>query len=259
MTNLLISFGSQARGEADSYSDTDLLEVTDVDSNDFKAASTLLMSQDRLLAASQTGSLFIKHVFSEGRLVAGTATDFAALTRSWQSAASYQDEIEENRDLLKLLAYVSSNQAGLAAAVDITICALRSILIRLLAERGEYLFSWAKLAERSLSVGLIHPRGPALIQAARRLKNLYRSGKDVIVPHSFVGTLIEATQPALGHVRLNVGGVVPYDLPDRCPERSYKQLRAMELVRAAHPNDRSFDRWSAWIADPRRFCIKAGY
>ena len=259
MTNLLISFGSQARGEADLYSDTDLLEVSDTESNDFKPVGTISVSRDMLLAASRTGSLFIKHLFSEGRLVAGPPSDFAALRRSWRSAVSYQDEIEENRDLLTLLAYVSGNQAGLVAAMDITICALRSILIRVLAERGEYIFSWAKLAERSLSAGLIQPHGPALIQAARRMKNLYRCGKRVIVPHSFVCTLIEAAQPALGCVRFHAGGVVPYDLPDRCPERSYKQLRAMELVRAAYSNDRSFERWSAWIADPRSFCVKAGY
>jgi hypothetical protein len=259
MTNLLVSFGSHARGEADSYSDADLLEIGTVESNHLKTASTLFMPRDQFLAASRTGSLFIKHVLSEGQLAGGASLDFATLKQSWQSAANYQIEIDENLDLLELLAHVSSNRAGLVVAVDLTICALRSVLIRRLAEQGEYIFSWTKLAERARSAGLIHPRGPALIQAARRVKNLYRSRNHVAVPHAFVSALIEAARPALGYIHFRVGGVVPYDLPSRCPERSYKQLRAMELVRAAYPADQSIETWSSWIADPRSFCVKAGY
>lgn len=258
MTNLLISFGSRARGDADPYSDIDLLEVFD-EQPSFSERDILQMPRDRFLAASRSGSLFVKHLFSEGKLVHGDQAKLDFFKRSWLPASSYRSEIESNRDLLELLSYVPGNQAGFNAAVDILICALRSILIRLAAEEGEYLFSWASLSNRSLRAGLLRSDGPDRIQVARRLKNLYRAEMPGVVTATFISDLIEAAEPAVGSVNFRISEFIPYNLPEKYAAKSYKQLRAMELVRAAYPDDPDTRAWSDWIRNPRRFCLSAEY
>ena len=164
-------------------------------------------------------------------------------------------EIEENLDLLEIMNFIPHTNAGCAAAVDILISSVRNILIRKLANHGEYVFSWEQILRAARRHGMIGSDDAPVFLAARHRKNLYRQG---ILPRTELGYLERLVEGADKVFESHTGcrfarRPVLRALPDRCGEGTYKQLRALELVCAEYEFDHSLGRLIAMVRQPSYF------
>ena len=261
---ITVEFGSRMRGDYDASSDRDLLIIGDRWPQLIEASSDMRwrgysisrFTYDRATYLISTGSLFFKHIAEEGTLVEGSAVDFQELLGAWKPASNYRQEIEENVDLLDLLEFMPRSLFGLSVAVDIIFTALRSVLIRELAGEGFYLFSWTDILEKAELMGWIIPSDKSLFLRARRLKNSYRRGQNPRIDGVFFNLFSQAALRALRTKRQPQWadrGVI-YKLPDRFPDNSYKQLRALELLCGEFNCDDSIGHIRQWVKEPSYFC-----
>jgi hypothetical protein len=260
---LSIEFGSMQRGDSDLSSDRDILLI---------ASDWDLLSKEKAIKTTQgysvscftketssylmeSGSLFFKHVIDEGVLVHGSESEYQLLTRKWNHAKNYQDEIDSNIDLLEVLDFIPESNSGMVAAVDIIICSIRNVLIRKLAHSGIHVFSWKDVLDKAADMGLICEKNTKLFLIARAIKNLYRQGQIRPVPLSFIDRLVDSS-------KLVFDGSINYNFSKRkhiqtftekCHDGSYKQLRAIELLCAAYDFDSSMQNYLDWIKEPSYF------
>jgi len=264
---ITIEFGSQTRGDCDSFSDRDLLMIGTNSqlipaSTDERWAnySVSRFTYDKAAYLITSGSLFFKHILDEGKLVEGSAADANRLFGAWKAASSYREEIDENIDLLDLMEFIPKSMLGRSVAIDIIFTALRSVLIRELASDGLFLFSWKQILQKAELLGWISTREKFLFFQARKLKNAYRRGEKPHIQSDFFNRFSEA---AFKTVRVGRRTVLAdrralFGLPDHFLDRSYKQLRAIELLCAEYEFDNSISHFREWVKNPTWFC-SGGY
>jgi predicted nucleotidyltransferase len=261
---LVVRFGSRKRGDFDLSSDKDVLLLSD-DWTDMNAEkdkkkkdgySVSSFTKNRAKYLISEGSLFFKHIKDEGVLVNGSSDEYEHLITSWKPARSYAHEIEQNLDVLDLLAFIPRSKLGLSVAVDIIISSVRNILIKKLASEGFYVFAWEQIFQVAEFLGLIQSRDTFLFLTARRIKNLYRKEIPVKVEEPFVIELLEATTRIF-----NLSNLFHYNqksviraLPERYRNGSYKQLRAIELMCAEYRFEPGLKNYRQWISDSNYFC-----
>jgi len=264
---ITVEFGSQTRGDCDVFSDRDLLIVgttsqliTAPKDERWRNHSISRFTYDKAAYLISSGSLFFKHILDEGSLVEGSTADADRLFRAWKPAPSYREEIEENVDLLDLVEFIPNSMLGLSAAIDIIFTALRSILIRELASNGLFLFSWKQILEKAELLGWITAREKFLFLQARKLKNAYRRGEKPQIQHDFFNCFSEAAFKTLRISRKTMlaDRKAIFGLADHFLDRSYKQLRAIELLCAEYEFDNSLSHFGELVKNPTQFC-SGGY
>jgi hypothetical protein len=263
----VIEYGSGKRGDYDQTSDRDVLLLgerwTEVEGlyAQFKAAdySVSFFSTGQAKYLLSEGSLFFKHVVDEGQVILGGAGNFESFAAGWKPAQSYESEIQSTVDLLDLLGMVPSCRRGIAVAMDLLVSCLRSILIRRLAERGSYIFSWAKLIREASRCGLLPPDVGGVVLYGRQVKNNYRRFGRANAELSQVQQLIHITRAAVGSARAipsvrfsNRAGISK--IAENLRDYSYKQLRAWEFLCAECPRDPSLAQFERWARQPNYFC-----
>ncbi|MCI0427901.1 MAG: hypothetical protein L0Z46_07805 [Nitrospiraceae bacterium] len=203
----------------------------------------------------RSGSLFFKHIIDEGVLVSGRSEEYNRLIAEWCPAASYEDEIEDNLDVLEVLAFVPKSPAGLATVVDIVITSIRNIVIRRLAAAGQYVFSWAGVLHTAAKGGQVRAEDVPFFLEARKMKNEYRMGRIRNVSETYVDRLIEGASGVLGgrnKCRFAEHKSI-LGLPERFADGSYKQLRAVDLLCAEYDFDGSLKSFMDWVRQPSYF------
>ncbi len=263
---LIIEFGSSKRGDSDASSDRDMLLIGDNphELSDQQATwkrcgySVTCFTADRALYLISAGNVFFRHIKDEGILVSGREEEYSQLMAQWRPAASYIGEIDENLDLLEVLAFTPRSHWGTAVAIDIIISSVRSILIRKLAALGTYVFSWVGVLETAACFGQTRANDMQTFLFARRVKNMYRKGHPLQVGEPFLDDLSEAAAPVFG-----MGNFVFFGsrqsirtLPERFPDGSYKQLRAIELLCAEYSFEPALARYREWTKEPSYFCAR---
>lgn len=238
---IALEYGSKHNGIVSRYSDRDLLLIHKENEyvKDEKIKLQLqgyditMMSEKKAIHLAKSGSLFIKHIIDEAKIISGNSDSYRAIGNAWNHRQDYQPEIDSNVDILELLCYLPMNKYSLLFANDLIITTIRNVSIRMLAGDGKYIFSWEEIFNNLHNRCLINSYDVKLLLLSRRIKNAYRTKifYDIDVP--FVMALNGILLKILGsRVIIGFCSNKKYilSLPDRFIERSYKQLRAYEII-----------------------------
>ncbi len=261
---LTIEFGSSRRGDFDLTSDRDLLLIasdweqitSETAKKTTEGYSVSAFLFDKAAYLIKSGSLFFKHICDEGVLVSGSEKNYRELFSGWRAAADYRDELYENIDLLEVIRFAPATPAGVAAIVDILISSVRNILIRRLACSGKYVFSWRNVLAAAEKRDIIKAEDVRLLLMARHFKNCYRQGIVASLPMTYLDALLEASSRACGiPLRLQFATRAELRLlPEKYGDRSYKQLRAVELMCAEYYFDSALKPLMTFVRRPAYFC-----
>jgi hypothetical protein len=260
----VVGYGSRRRGDYRKLSDKDVLLIA----SNWKKLSTeksrwkregfsvSCCTTNRATYLIRAGSLFFKHIIDEGFLLRGSCNDFDRLAKQWHPAGRYEDEIEDNLDLLEILHFIPKSNAGLSATLDIVISSVRNILIRKLASMGNYVFSWGGVLGTAVRRGLIKPEDIPVFLIARDMKNIYRQGIILNLSLTYIERLMEGAERAFGNSTKYRFAPRKYiqELPERYRDGTYKQLRALELLCAEYSFDLSLKLFLQWVREPSYFC-----
>ncbi|EKA1198252.1 hypothetical protein OJ430_003695, partial [Salmonella enterica] len=151
----------------------------------------------------------------------------------WKAKNDYQYEIDSNIDILELLETLPENKFSLLFVNDLLITSIRNISIRKFAAQGIYVFDWEGIFNQLYNHGWINKGEVKVLLCARKLKNAYRLKMYYDIEFSFISTLMKIAKKIIKfHCRLkfcNRKSTI-LGLPEKFQERSYKQLRAYEVV-----------------------------
>ena len=264
----IIEFGSRNSGLFDAYSDKDAYllygfgdKVEDeVKSLERLGYSVTVASTDRAEYLSKEGSLFIRHVFFEGKFLSGDVVKVGEIKSLWSYSSNYEDEIQENSDMLRLLEYIPCTKSSISTINDIVVCSIRNVLIRKLAMQGFFSFSWQDVLSDSEKLGMLNKDESDFILRSRKLKNLYRSGVRMKLSSGYLNSLGYLVRKVIDDKRLfRIGRHKDIlSLPEKEKDCSYSQLRAIELLCAYYDFDASMEKYSALSKKPSYF-ISRGF
>lgn len=259
----VIEFGSRRHGCNDFLSDKDVYLLCgpndDISQEKGKLErqgySVTVSSKERAEYLSAKGSLFIHHVFFEGLVTEGSDEDRIKIQNIWCSAPCYDQEIEENIEMLGVLEAIPSTIEALATVNDIVICSLRNILIRKLANNGLFVFSWRDVLAQSKRHNFINDVDEKIMRQARIYKNRYRLGFTPKLEWSFFEHLERITKKIMDKNRKFKFGSHKDVLasPEKAIEGSYSQLRAIELLCSHYHFHKSMRKYSVLVKDPAYF------
>lgn len=260
----IIEFGSRRHGCHDYFSDKDVYVLYGPEDNIAKEKNTLerqgysvtTSTRSRAEYLSASGSLFVRHVFFEGAVIGGSGEDMVNIKNLWCSASCYDREIGENVEMLAILETVPSTRESLATVNDIIICSLRNVLIRKLANKGVFVFSWKDVLAQSEKYNFINETDVNIMYQARRYKNAYRSGLvSKKINSSFLSSLEEINKKVVDKKRKIQTGNHKTILatPEKMAEGSYSQLRAIELLCSHYHFPENMKRYSMLVKDPAYF------
>ncbi|WP_336973836.1 nucleotidyltransferase domain-containing protein [Sphingobium aromaticiconvertens] len=136
-------YGSQARGDAVSGSDVDLLMITDEDHARHVSMGTLsiyLYPWTSLLRDAQAGDLFLCHIVREARSLHDPENRLGSLAGAFRFKPNYADEIRKASDLAWYLANFPDTLDGALGAKRVA-WTVRTILIARAAERHSPCFA----------------------------------------------------------------------------------------------------------------------
>ena len=241
---LVIAFGSSIRGDFDVSSDRDILVLSDSGS-ERESEERLLGKQGYSVSAftlrgahymSERGNLFIKHVFDEGVLLSGSLSLYDGMRSAWRHAPSYDEDIEETVDISEVMMSAPRCCNSIPVLIDITATSLRNILIRKLAEKGIYAFSCKRVISESVRTGLLDERAKRPLEMCRYIKNSYRRGRSINISIRFLEEVEMLVAKIFKRKNLfcftDLGKIK--NAYESLQERSYKQLRSLELLEAGY-------------------------
>lgn len=261
---LIVEFGSKHNGRRDLYSDRDLLIV----GNDWEKISSLerhyksygysisCFKKDKAEYLSGKGSLFFKHIIDEGVVVSDENNFKTETFNSWVPRDHYNDEIESNLALLEVFKSIPNNKYAQNFINDILIISIRNILIRRIAEYGEYVFGWENIFEKSKEYCLLPSDAIPVLMASRKLKNSYRANVIKSIEHNFISNILEISSKLFGlNIKLGKENKKEIlNLPGNYQDGSYIQLRAVELLCSYYSFDSSLSNYIEMVRKPNYSC-----
>lgn len=261
-----VLFGSRVRGDNDVWSDLDLLLLHDFgrgtteDRAWWRATGCSITEYSWKRAESQArfGSLFLRHVMSEGEVVGGDSARFAELGSLWIPRRNYDQEIDANLSLIEHLSKLPKNDFGPMLAADLIATLFRSVVIRKLANEGEYVFSWkGVMAGASRFLG-VSSRSARCFRYLRYVKNAYRSGRILRVDSEAID-VGSALLGEIGKIRTKTRFMKRRDIERfslSFPSNSYRELRALELVCGAYGMDCGLSDVVHYVRNPSYFITR---
>ena len=147
-------FGSTARGDSDTFSDRDMLIVSN-DETDLRLLkskynsagwSCTAYSWSRLQGAANQGSLFVQHLKQESKILSDPSNRLAHLLDQYSPKGSYKHESAGTATLLgNLTQHMPQCSEGPMWTVDVLSVGFRSLAVASLADNGIYAFSNADI------------------------------------------------------------------------------------------------------------------
>lgn len=157
--------------------------------------------------------------------------------------------------MLGILEAIPSTIEALATVNDIVVCSLRNILIRRLANKGHFVFSWKDVLSQSKSHNFINEVDANIIRHSRIYKNTYRLGLAPKLDGRFIEYLEEITRKVMDKKRRFKFGSHKEIIaaPEKAIEGSYSQLRTIELLCSHYHFHESMAKYSVLAKDPAYF------
>ena len=183
--NAFAIFGSAARGDSDSFSDRDLLIISENETAlrrlkskyDSAGWSCTAYSWSRLQHAADQGSLFVQHLKQESKILADPSDRLAHLLDQYSPRGNYNRESNGSASLLgNLTQHMPRCREGPMWAVDILSVGFRSLAVTKLADNGIYAFSNSEIIEGLARIGILNKEDGYQLSLLRRFKSLYRQG-----------------------------------------------------------------------------------
>ena len=157
-------FGSAARGDHDSFSDWDLLIVSD-DVSTLKESKTTCenlgwsctaYSWSRLQQAADDGSLFVQHLKQESRTISDSSDPLSTILSEFTVRGDYKRETIGATSLLgNLMEQLPRCDAGPMWALDVLAVGFRSLAVARLAENGIFEFSNSGIVGGLARLGIV--------------------------------------------------------------------------------------------------------
>ncbi|WP_281540485.1 nucleotidyltransferase domain-containing protein [Maribacter aestuarii] len=175
-------FGSSLREDFDKYSDRDLLVVA----SDFETLEKLktVYSKDdwsisyytysKLKYISDNGSLFIKHLQNESKIIIDNQNRLHNILNEFNPKNNYNEDIQDCENYFDILKVVPKTNLGLAWFCDSLYVGLRNYLVFKNAENGIFEFSFMSLLNRLKNQGIIKQPDVQLLKELRIVKRNYR-------------------------------------------------------------------------------------
>lgn len=238
---IAIEYGSRHNGVSSRYSDRDLLLIhndwlyTKGEKRKYQLLGydVTVMNEQKAIYLATAGSLFLKHIIDEGKVISGDFDIYDKVSFLWKAKNDYQYEIESNIEVLELLGMLPGNKFSLLFANDLLITSIRNISIRKFAAQGIYVFAWEEIFKQLYYHGWINQAEIRMLLLSRKLKNAYRLKMYYDVEFSHISALIDILKKITkfdSRLRFCNRKSTILGLPDKFSERSYKQLRAYEVV-----------------------------
>ncbi|WP_154667491.1 nucleotidyltransferase domain-containing protein [Niveispirillum irakense] len=264
-------FGSAARGDADAFSDRDVLIVDD-DITTLATRSAELEAQGasvasytfaKLAALANQGALFVQHLKLEAKITRDLGGRLAEILNKFSPRADYSSDIIDNSVLCSLAGTVSAGGRGVLLAADILYVGVRNYGVLSLAERGVHVYGFDAVIAGLEAEGLIAPGGARALSILRFLKCLYRTGEasSSAALLETVKTTLSVLPPTLFPAGIKV--VAPHCIiyaPPPTAVASYVVLRDLECrfvaLQALGYNinlNAELVRLSRWIGNPRSY------
>lgn len=146
----MLLFGSHARGDQDSRSDTDLLLITQEDAPRHVMnghLSTSLYPFEDLRDRARNGDLFVCHIVREAKAIYDPGGQLKVLQSEFRLRRCYDDEVQRATDLGWFLVDHGTSITNASLVNKRIAWCVRTILISRSAESGNPVFSALSLAE----------------------------------------------------------------------------------------------------------------
>ncbi|CAA0156659.1 nucleotidyltransferase domain-containing protein [Tenacibaculum maritimum] len=175
-------FGSSLRSDFDKYSDKDLLIVAD----DYKTLENLktIYSKDdwsisfytysKLKYLSENGSLFIKHLQKESKIIIDKNGRLEETLNKFNPKNNYKKDIKDCENYFDIIKTVPKTTLGYAWFCDSLFVGLRNYLVFKNAENGIFEFSFIKLLNGLKEKGLLNQSNINTLRELRVVKRNYR-------------------------------------------------------------------------------------
>jgi predicted nucleotidyltransferase len=154
-----ILIGSRARGKGDCYSDVDIVRIGHKRAVRKKGLGRLwnlegpisYVDYDTTTFASlyESGSLFIHHILTEGKLLAGDPVRWADLVRRFSVTKDLQSDISKQLRLVKWLARPEAFRQATMPLLSHLFKALKNAAIFSLAQDGVYIYDKREALRRA--------------------------------------------------------------------------------------------------------------
>lgn len=184
--NAIAVFGSVARGNADAWSDADLLLVNE-DSDRLRLSarmyerlgwSTTSMRWTDLRRQVASGSLFAVHLRDEARILQDPKDRLRRLLNTVRVRSRFDTEYEASAALLSLIVEVPPHPLVLGWAYDVLAVAFRCMAVPYLAQRRAVAFDTDQILRQLREFGALRDEHAALrVSRLRVMKRVYRSGR----------------------------------------------------------------------------------
>lgn len=151
-TKFVLLIGSAARKETTRRSDVDIVEIGEpfdwvppVEMKiDAERISKVKYTNKRFRQLHKQGSLFLLHIFNEGKLLVGDPKSWRDLRGKFHVKKKFSREIARSRAVLNFLISDEENAAAPIAFLSNSLRALKQMAIYRLAEAGIYVFDKRK-------------------------------------------------------------------------------------------------------------------
>jgi len=175
-------FGSSLRADFDKYSDRDLLIVAD----DFETLERLksdyskedwsisFYTYSKLEFLSKNGSLFIKHLQNESKIIIDKTGKLDKLLSDFKPKNDYKKDIQECENYFDILETIPKTDLGFAWFCDSLYVGLRNYLVFKNAENGIFEFSFIKLLRGLEKQKIITKSDVEILKELRVVKRNYR-------------------------------------------------------------------------------------
>ncbi len=175
-------FGSSLRADFDKYSDRDLLVVA----NDYETLEKLktVYSKDnwsisyytysKLRYLSENGSLFIKHLQKESKVIEDINGRLNTILNDFNPKKNYKKDIKDSINYFDIIKTIPQTDLGFAWFCDSLYVGLRNYLVFKNAENGIFEFSFIKLLNSLKHQGKITQFDIEVLKELRVIKRNYR-------------------------------------------------------------------------------------
>lgn len=160
MPEFVALIGSYARGDFNQYSDCDILRVncgnaaidySALPVSDRSLVSCIDYDEEMFTKLYATGSLFLYHVFYEGRLISGDKALWQELKNSFSVQKDFKEEMEEIASVTEFLSDIDIFGGKFLTPLVNAFTELKNACVFFLAHRGIYVFEKTQCLRLALS------------------------------------------------------------------------------------------------------------